>query len=76
MALAAMAKLGRLGVSPVLAVEQPELHLHPKAHAEVAALFCELAEAEAARLLVETIPRTSFSGYSSPSSGESCRLIR
>ncbi len=41
--LAAMAKLGRLGSSPILALEHPELHLQPAAHVEMAEIFCELA---------------------------------
>jgi len=53
-ALASMAKLGHLGESPILAIEQPELHLHPRAHAHLAAFFCDIAENQSARLLVET----------------------
>jgi hypothetical protein len=53
--LAALAKHGRLGKNPVLTIEQPELHLHPRAHAEVAAFFCDLARApEPPRTLIET----------------------
>lgn len=53
-ALASMAKLRHLGESPILAIEQPELHLHPRAHAEIAAFFCEIAQKRAAQFLVET----------------------
>jgi hypothetical protein len=49
-----MAKLGRLGAGVVLGLEQPELHLHPAAHAYVGGLLCELASAGASRALVET----------------------
>jgi hypothetical protein len=39
----------------ILAVEEPESHLHPKLHAALAERFCELAEAgKGAQLLVET----------------------
>lgn len=41
--LGALARLGRLGAQEVLAIEHPELHLHPAAHAELATFFCELA---------------------------------
>ncbi|HEX4420370.1 MAG TPA: AAA family ATPase [Kofleriaceae bacterium] len=44
--LGALAKLGRLPPDSVLAVEHPELHLHPAAHAALAEFFCELASAE------------------------------
>lgn len=53
--LGAMARLRRLGSSPVLALEHPELHLQPAAHAEMAEIFCELAGIEdGPTLLVET----------------------
>lgn len=44
--LGALAKLGRLAPDSVLAVEHPELHLHPAAHAALAEFFCDLAIAE------------------------------
>ncbi|MBP8806000.1 MAG: AAA family ATPase [Kofleriaceae bacterium] len=44
--LGALAKLGRLATDSVLAVEHPELHLHPAAHAALAKFFCDLASAE------------------------------
>lgn len=53
-ALAAMAKLGYLGLAPILAFEQPELHLHPRAHADIAEVFCNVAQRKTARLIVET----------------------
>lgn len=52
--LAAMAKVGRLGESPILALEHPELYLHPAAHAELAEIFCEVARGDGPTLLVET----------------------
>lgn len=53
--LGALARLGRLGAYEVLAIEHPELHLHPAAHAELAAFFCQLATRPAApRTIVET----------------------
>jgi hypothetical protein len=44
--LGALAKLGRLAADSVLAVEHPELHLHPAAHAALAEFFCDLATAQ------------------------------
>lgn len=53
--LGTLARRGRLGPSPVLAFEQPELHLHVRAHAEIGAFLCGLAAADdPPRLLVET----------------------
>ncbi len=53
--LAAMARLGRLDETPVVAVEHPELHLQPKAHAELAGVFCDLARSDSSpEVLVET----------------------
>jgi predicted ATPase len=53
--LLAMARLGRLGTDPVIAVEHPELHLQPTAHAELAGVFCDLAQTDSAPvMLVET----------------------
>jgi len=43
--LGCLARLGRIGSEPLLAVEHPELHLHPAAHAELAAFFCHLVSA-------------------------------
>lgn len=50
--LGALAMMGRLGEAPLLAIEQPELHLHPRAHAEVAAHL--VAVAQHATVVVET----------------------
>jgi hypothetical protein len=53
--LACLAELGDLGDNPLLAIEHPELHLHPAAHAELAAMFCSLALADSRpTLLLET----------------------
>jgi hypothetical protein len=53
--LLAFAKHDKLGPSPILSIEHPELHLHTSAHADLAALFCDVARArENARLIVET----------------------
>lgn len=53
--LGAMAAKGRLGHSPVLAIEQPELHLHAMAQADLASYFCHIAHQPAKpRLLIET----------------------
>jgi hypothetical protein len=41
--LGCLAKLGRLAPQSLLAIEHPELHLHPAAHAALAEFFCELA---------------------------------
>jgi len=41
--LAAQALHGQLGEAPILAIEHPELHLHPAAEQELAALFTKLA---------------------------------
>jgi predicted ATPase len=43
--LGCLATLNRLGPQPLLVVEHPELHLHPAAHAELAAFLCEVARA-------------------------------
>jgi len=53
--LGSLARLGRLGRHALLAIEHPELHLHPAAHAELAAFFCSLTSAPAAPIaLIET----------------------
>ena len=41
--LGCLAQLGRLPEGSILAVEHPELHLHPAAHAALAEFFCEIA---------------------------------
>jgi hypothetical protein len=53
--LGSLARLGRLGRNALLAIEHPELHLHPAAHAELAAFFCSLTSVPAAPIaLIET----------------------
>jgi hypothetical protein len=53
--LAALAKLGQLGKTPLLAIEHPELHLQPKVHADLASVFCELASMDSPpQMVVET----------------------
>lgn len=53
--LCAQLVAGQLGAQPVLALEQPELHLHPRAHAPVASLLCKAAVSHRdATVLVET----------------------
>jgi hypothetical protein len=50
--LGALALLGKLGANPILALEQPELHLHPRAHEHVARFLVEVASK--ATVVVET----------------------
>lgn len=53
--LGAMAEAGALGQSPVLAIEQPEMHLHPAAEQTLARFLCEVARAPSRpRILLET----------------------
>jgi hypothetical protein len=53
--LGCLAQLGRCPPSSIIAVEHPELHLHPAAHAELAAFFCAIAAREdAPTCVVET----------------------
>jgi hypothetical protein len=53
--LLAFAKHGKLGATPILSIEHPELHLHTSAHPALAALFCEVAQLNRrTSLLVET----------------------
>lgn len=53
--LGSLARLMRLGPEPLLAIEHPELHLHPAAHAELAAFFCGLvSSASKPTIVVET----------------------
>jgi predicted ATPase len=53
--LGCLAKLGRLAPQSVLAVEHPELHLHPAAHAELAEFFCTLVtDANGPECVIET----------------------
>lgn len=53
--LCAMARHGRLSKDPVLCIEQPELHMHPRVHGQIAELLVKtVAETPGARLVVET----------------------
>lgn len=52
--LGALAKHGRLGKNPVIVLEHPELHLHPRAHEDVAQFLCSVAATNSTRLIVET----------------------
>ncbi|MEM7674685.1 MAG: AAA family ATPase [Myxococcota bacterium] len=53
--LTQLARLGRVQPGALLAIEHPELHLHPGAHAAVAELLVQAAvEGDGCRLLVET----------------------
>jgi len=53
--LGALARQGRLGDAPILLIEHPELHLHPKVHADLAGFFCDLArEAKNTTTVIET----------------------
>ncbi len=53
--LGALARQGRLGDAPILLIEHPELHLHPKVHADLAGFFCELVqEARSTTTVIET----------------------
>ncbi len=53
--LAKLAKLGRLYPDPILALEHPELHLHPRAHEALAELLLETArDCAGAAIIVET----------------------
>lgn len=54
LAFGAQAHAGRLGRSPVLVLEQPEVHLHPGAERALAQCLTDLAAAGKARLVVET----------------------
>ncbi len=53
--LLCLAKHGQLGANPILAIEHPELHLHPDAHTGLADLFCDVASGSSnSTLVVET----------------------
>jgi predicted ATPase len=53
--LGCLAHLGNMKEDSLLAVEHPELHLHPAAHAELAAFFCTVATAPShPTVLIET----------------------
>lgn len=50
--LGCLARLGHLSENSILAIEHPELHLHPAAHAELAAFFCTVAAAASKPIVV------------------------
>lgn len=52
--LGALATHKRLGEHPLIVLEHPEIHLHPRAHEDVAAYFVRVAASKAARFIVET----------------------
>lgn len=53
--LCAMARHGRMNRDPVLCIEQPELHMHPRVHGQIAELLVKtVSETPGARLVVET----------------------
>lgn len=54
--LVAAAMVQRAGKSDptILALEQPELHLHPAVHASLAKYLCDIAASKRPRMLVET----------------------
>jgi predicted ATPase len=52
--LIARAIEGYLAFGPTIAIEHPELHLHPRAERELASLFCSLARLRSSRVLIET----------------------
>lgn len=53
--LLSLARHGQLGSKPILAIEHPELHLHPYAHPSLADLFCSAASIdEPPYIIVET----------------------
>lgn len=53
--LGCLTEFGRLPEDSILAVEHPELHLHPVAHAPLAEFFCGLAaQARPPTMLIET----------------------
>jgi hypothetical protein len=52
--LGALAETGQFDPSPLLVLEQPEMHLHPAAEHELASFLCRVAKVNDARLLVET----------------------
>ncbi|MDI1450485.1 AAA family ATPase [Polyangium sp. 6x1] len=51
---AAMARHSHEQSRPILAIEQPELHLHPAVHAPLAKYLCDVAATKRPRMLVET----------------------
>lgn len=59
--LAAMARRGQLGKAPVVAIEQPELHLHPAAELALVDVLLEACEGDA-RFVLETHSETLLLG--------------
>lgn len=59
--LAAMARRGQLGEAPLVAIEQPELHLHPAAELSLVDLLLD-ATAGDARFVLETHSETLLLG--------------
>lgn len=51
---AAMANRGGPTDPSIVAIEQPELHLHPAVHASLAKYLCDIAATKRPRMLVET----------------------
>jgi hypothetical protein len=49
-----MASAGQLGTAPVVVLEQPEMHLHPRAEQVLAEALCAVAATPGVRLVVET----------------------
>ncbi|WP_395459811.1 AAA family ATPase (plasmid) [Azospirillum melinis] len=53
--MGSLAKHGALGVSPLIVMEHPELHLHPAAHDDLADFFCNIvSSASRPRSIIET----------------------
>lgn len=58
--LGCLAQLGRLAPESILAVEHPELHLHPAAHAPLAEFYCSMAARNDAPIAVVETHSASF----------------
>lgn len=58
--LGCLAQLGRLTPESILAVEHPELHLHPAAHAALAEFYCSMAARDDAPIAVVETHSASF----------------
>lgn len=58
--LGCLAQLGRLAPESILAVEHPELHLHPAAHAALAGFYCSIAARDDAPIVVVETHSASF----------------
>lgn len=54
LAAAAMVQRGSKTDPSILAIEQPELHLHPAVHASLAKYLCDIAASKRPRMLIET----------------------